>query len=209
MHSDETFLTTLAAEPSDDVTRLVYADWLEERGDPASAAKAEFLRVTVRLAEDTRKAGKKKLRKRLQQLAAELDTGWLAVVSHLPIENCHGKRTEFQRRPLRQVRFDFLCGRRWEDLSPTKDRTVRACDTCQQKVHYCDTITVARQHARAGHCIAIDLGVIRRNGDLEIRSIRLGRVRPQTLRREGTEPDPVSVERERRKREQAAQIEDS
>src|SRR5207237_8177394 len=33
MH-DDAFLRTIAAAPDDDAPRLVYADWLEERGDP-------------------------------------------------------------------------------------------------------------------------------------------------------------------------------
>src|SRR4051812_18323402 len=36
------FLRTIAANPADDGPRLVYADWLEERGD---TARAEFIRL--------------------------------------------------------------------------------------------------------------------------------------------------------------------
>ncbi|MGL4551008.1 MAG: ribosomal protein L7/L12 [Gemmataceae bacterium] len=41
--TDDTFLDALAADPLDDVTRAVYADWLEERGDP----RAEYLRAEL------------------------------------------------------------------------------------------------------------------------------------------------------------------
>jgi uncharacterized protein (TIGR02996 family) len=212
MHNDAEFLANLSANPADDTTRLVYADWLEEQGDPLSAAKGEFLRLTVELATPP-PAGKndwhKARQQRLQQLAAGLDTEWLAVVSRLAIENCYGKRAES--RPVRRRRFrprsmmgfNFLCDRRWEDLRPTEDQAVRFCDACRQGVHYCATITEARQHAWEGHCIALDLGVIRRDRDLEPEMMMLGRPSPEAMRREWerVQPDPVSAERERKKRE--------
>src|SRR5579864_5943301 len=40
------FLHTICAHPDDDAPRLVYADWLDERGDPLG----EFIRVQVELA---------------------------------------------------------------------------------------------------------------------------------------------------------------
>src|SRR5262245_38486286 len=45
MNQEEGFLRAIAAEPGDDTVRLVYADWLEERGDP----RAEFLRLEHKL----------------------------------------------------------------------------------------------------------------------------------------------------------------
>jgi uncharacterized protein (TIGR02996 family) len=39
--SEEAFLGAILAEPGNDLPRLIYADWLEERGDP----RAELLRV--------------------------------------------------------------------------------------------------------------------------------------------------------------------
>lgn len=45
LSSDDQFLAAIIARP-DDLPRLVYADWLEERGDP----RAEFIRVQVDLA---------------------------------------------------------------------------------------------------------------------------------------------------------------
>ena len=43
MDEEKAFLATLRACPADDTARLVYADWLEERGD----CRGEFLRVAV------------------------------------------------------------------------------------------------------------------------------------------------------------------
>jgi len=43
-HQD--FVEAILAEPSDDAPRLIYADWLEERGNP----RGEFIRVQVEMA---------------------------------------------------------------------------------------------------------------------------------------------------------------
>jgi uncharacterized protein (TIGR02996 family) len=48
--SHAAFWKSICAQPDDDTPRLVYADWLDEQGDPASAAKAEFIRAQVELA---------------------------------------------------------------------------------------------------------------------------------------------------------------
>jgi uncharacterized protein (TIGR02996 family) len=42
----EGFIKAIRASPDDDCIRLIYADWLEERGDPPG----EFIRVQVALA---------------------------------------------------------------------------------------------------------------------------------------------------------------
>jgi uncharacterized protein (TIGR02996 family) len=207
MLDDANFLAQLEANPTDDAARLVYADWLEEQGDASSAVRAEFLRLTARLA--TAKTVKSKtLRKRLQELAAGLDTDWLGVVSRLPIENCQGKREKSGGGSFRiaGVSFEYLCDRRWEDLAPTDDQAVRFCDACQHSVHYCATITEAREHAWERHCIAVDLGVIRRENDLALPMSWVGRPSPEMVRRQNelNGPDPVSAERERRKREKGA-----
>ena len=47
MTDEQAFLNALKANPADDTTRLVYADWLDEHGDPL---RAEFIRVQCELA---------------------------------------------------------------------------------------------------------------------------------------------------------------
>ncbi len=208
MHTDADFLKQLGADPSDDTTRLVYADWLDEQGDSESAAKAQFLRLTAELARTKGRRNRKKRKKRMQQLAAGLDTDWLAVVSRLAVELCAAKRKEAERGWELVVEFRYLCDRRWEDLRPTDDNAVRSCDSCGENVHYCDTITQAREHAWAGHCIAVDLGVIRRKNDLEPQHLYLGMPSLEMLREqeERMQPDEVSAERERRKREKEGRV---
>ena len=44
----EPFLRAICADPEDDTVRLVYADWLDENGDPD---RAEFVRLQIRRAQ--------------------------------------------------------------------------------------------------------------------------------------------------------------
>src|SRR5262249_58171476 len=45
---DDAFLRDIIADPDDDGLRLIYADWLDDHGDPE---RAEFIRVQCRLAQ--------------------------------------------------------------------------------------------------------------------------------------------------------------
>lgn len=47
MNDAEPFIAEIVANPHDDAPRLIYADWLEERGDPLG----EFIRVQCQLAQ--------------------------------------------------------------------------------------------------------------------------------------------------------------
>ena len=44
------FLQAIRAQPEEDTPRLVFADWLDEQGDEANHARAEFIRVQVEAA---------------------------------------------------------------------------------------------------------------------------------------------------------------
>jgi uncharacterized protein (TIGR02996 family) len=50
MTKGDALLAAVRAAPHDDLPRLVYADFLEEAGDPAKVARAEFIRVQCELA---------------------------------------------------------------------------------------------------------------------------------------------------------------
>jgi uncharacterized protein (TIGR02996 family) len=41
------FFRTIKENPDDDTPRLIFADWLQERGDAAASARGEFLRLNV------------------------------------------------------------------------------------------------------------------------------------------------------------------
>src|SRR5437762_1580159 len=64
---EATFLEAIRAAPDDDEVRRVYADWLDERGDP----RGEYLRLEIQLVRGPA---------RLAELAAALDPSWLYKV---------------------------------------------------------------------------------------------------------------------------------
>src|SRR5579864_2131639 len=71
------FLHTICAHPDDDAPRLVYADWLDERGDP----RGEFIRVQCELAglrEDDPKWTA--LKEREQTLLSQHHEKWLKEI---------------------------------------------------------------------------------------------------------------------------------
>jgi uncharacterized protein (TIGR02996 family) len=76
---DEAFLTAIRTQPADSTSRLVYADWLDERDDP----RGEYLRLLCAAAGWARAAeNRERVVARLQELCAEFDPEWLAVVQH-------------------------------------------------------------------------------------------------------------------------------
>jgi uncharacterized protein (TIGR02996 family) len=175
---NDSFLRELLANPSDKQTRQVYADWLEEQGDP----RAEFLRVEDALAQLKKKdPSRAKLQERLRELRATIDPAWLAQLDRASIENC-------------EVRFAFQCPKRWEKLKPTEAGRVRYCDACHKNVYHCSTIEEAQDHADKGDCVAIDSRVLRTPLDLicpgsrrvmgriaaprGARPIKMGKIRP-------------------------------
>jgi uncharacterized protein (TIGR02996 family) len=77
MGEDEAFLKAIAQAPADDALRLVYADWLEERGDP----RGPFLRthVTLRTLPPDH-PNRPPLEQDLSRLRKGLSVRWLTVV---------------------------------------------------------------------------------------------------------------------------------
>lgn len=87
--AEEAFLTGIRAKPTDNTTRLVYADWLEERGD----SRAEYLRVLCEWLTGPR-VDDWRLIDRERELRAGLPTGWLARIRGIPVrEKKRRKRT--------------------------------------------------------------------------------------------------------------------
>src|SRR3954468_4751510 len=77
MTDEQGFLAQLYANPDDDTTRLVYADWLDERGDRRGA----YLRQEVRLAAlDGWSDAYRPQERELRRLGEELPSGWLELV---------------------------------------------------------------------------------------------------------------------------------
>ncbi len=82
MTEDEAFIRTIVDRPGDDLPRLVYADWLDERDDSRGA----YLRAEVEWAKAKQKVGFIVLR--LNGLAEGLDPVWVARVSRPPVGVC-------------------------------------------------------------------------------------------------------------------------
>ena len=81
MHSppDNPFLKAVIAHPDDDLTRLVYADWLDENGQ---SERAEFVRVQVALAAGVPDlARRRQLEDRQRELLVAHDTIWVAELA--------------------------------------------------------------------------------------------------------------------------------
>jgi uncharacterized protein (TIGR02996 family) len=153
MNDEMPFIEAILAAPDDEAPRLIYADWLEERGDE----RGQFLREWVALKGlpkgDGRRSG---LETRLRKLHAEIDPQWLALIDRTRIEGC--------------LRFEYECPRQWEQLRRTDDARTRFCDVCRKPVHYCRTVTEAQQFARLGRCVAVDSHLVRREGDVSARA---------------------------------------
>jgi uncharacterized protein (TIGR02996 family) len=75
-HADA-FLQDILAHPDDDAPRLIFADWLEEQGDAASVARAEFIRVQCALTRGELPLQKRaELDRRQQQLLEQYGNQW-------------------------------------------------------------------------------------------------------------------------------------
>src|SRR5262245_55311282 len=70
MTEEAGFIEALRANPHDDALRLVYADWLEDRGD----GRSEYIRLVATLA--TGSNDKRSGRSRLRQLVPTIDREW-------------------------------------------------------------------------------------------------------------------------------------
>jgi len=142
MTDEDGFLAAIRHTPADDVTRLVFADWLDEQDDPTCKPKAQFIRREQRVLDERKNRFAALWDLRL--LATRLDPLWLAVVSRPPLNGCR-----------EQHQFD--CPNRWDHLTPTDDPRVRRCESCRRDAHYCDTLTEALNHAARGTRFALTL----------------------------------------------------
>jgi len=147
---DRAFLRAIQNNPADVSLWLIYADWLEEFGDP----RAEYLRLELRreLLPESHPQ-RKSIRERLEQLYPTLDPDWVAVFDRPAIENCSSE-------------FNFRCPRLWESLQATARPDVRLCSICQQAVYFCHDLRTAHEHLKLGQCVAVRSGLPRTLIDL-------------------------------------------
>jgi uncharacterized protein (TIGR02996 family) len=102
MTEREALLAAVCEHPDDDTPRLVFADWLDEHGEPD---RAEFIRVQVELA---RGAGEREaeLNAREQALLGECGEHWLEPVRPFATPNFAPKWWEFGRGFVERVVVD-------------------------------------------------------------------------------------------------------
>jgi uncharacterized protein (TIGR02996 family) len=173
MSDEAAFIQAILANPGDITSRLVYADWLEERGDPESLRRAEYIRIECELdGLPARNARRPRLRARLRAISRAIGDDWWRQLDWAGIEYC--------------VAFEYRCPQRWDTLQATEDPAVRHCPECQRNVYYCRDAQEAHELADAGECVAIDSRVAR----LSFGRVRrlpagrlLGKVAPSTPRR--------------------------
>ncbi len=143
------FLRAIVADPDDEVTRVVYADWLEEDG---REPMARYLRLDAERNRTHRSAERfGELTNLLAYLKDDLDPRWCAGLERpARVFNCGAADVAD-----RKVRFTYQCPNRWQDLTPTADAAIRYCAGCKKNVHACDTKAEAEEHAWGGRCVAI------------------------------------------------------
>jgi uncharacterized protein (TIGR02996 family) len=81
MRQEEAFLEAIRQQPDDDAPRLIYADWLEEHGQPE---RAEFIRVQIEM--DRLPEGSPRwydLDGRAQALLAQQELDWLGPMAEV------------------------------------------------------------------------------------------------------------------------------
>lgn len=170
--AERRLLDEIRERPADPDLRIVYADWLDERGQPA---RAEFLRTQLATQRATTASDPVfvEASRRLAELAPLVGDGWRARVAQVFIQ-CAPKsehdiammRARYQAPPVEEVAFELVCPMRWENLAPTPHESVRMCGACNREVTYCTSIDQARTLVSEGACITIDLGAQRRKGDM-------------------------------------------
>lgn len=107
----DAFLEAILHDPDDNTPRLVYADWLEDQGDSASTARAEFIRVQCALAGDALAPRQRaELKRREQQLLDEHGKEWMRPLRRL-IFRCHFQRGFIEDVALMADRFSTHAGR--------------------------------------------------------------------------------------------------
>lgn len=144
---EEALIAALRSEADIDACRLIYADYLEEHGDPT---RAEFLRLSVELSHlweqlmgaENRCASPlvapvARLRLRLHELYKDIPEQWLAQVHCGSVDVCDHQT----KRSLSSIVFGDQrrsgCPSRWERLADGDDPLVRRCEVCKDSVFFC------------------------------------------------------------------------
>lgn len=83
-NQEQAFLEAILECPDDDTPRLIFADWLEERGDAKAVARAEFIRVQCALAGGQLTSPRRiEFERRAQQILDEWGELWVRPIRRL------------------------------------------------------------------------------------------------------------------------------
>ena len=147
MNSDEEFLAAISMSNGIE-THMVYADWLEERGD----SRSEYLRTLIELSQLSRASDEFQTNvAKLRKLHRGISADWRKAVSLSTVVNCDVSKAV-------DGLFDFECPLYWHELSETNDQDVRFCDGCKQHVFLCKSIDAAQTLGGVrGACVAVEL----------------------------------------------------
>lgn len=151
MIEEAAFVAAILASPRDDMPRLVFADWLDERGDP----RGELLRISTELegleslAPPTDMPGRLarvrrigRLTQRWRELIRPEYRAWLAGL-HRGSLRCGGVP-------------DGECPGRWDLLPPEEGRPfARYCRTCSRWVGLCWSRQEAEQILGSNRVVAL------------------------------------------------------
>ncbi|HKA08010.1 MAG TPA: TIGR02996 domain-containing protein [Gemmataceae bacterium] len=100
--TDETaFLKAIQAAPGDDAPRLVYADWLDERGD----ARGQFVRAEVQAAKRFREGNEVPARK-LRRVMENVGIEWALSIARPPVGVCTPVRFSNSGSPVTAQQLD-------------------------------------------------------------------------------------------------------
>ncbi|MEO7735667.1 MAG: FHA domain-containing protein [Kofleriaceae bacterium] len=136
----------------DDAASVVYADWLEARGE---LKQAEFLRIQQAiLACVSDPPRRDELSACMLALVGSLDLSWRSQVVRAAIEHCP-RAGELQ------------CPKEWSKLQLTHHDGVRSCGSCKKKVRYVTMAGEAHLHVANGERVAIAVCGVRWGRDLD------------------------------------------
>lgn len=142
---NDPFLEQAADNPDDLALRSVYADWLEEQGDP----RAPFLRVMVQLSQLLEgEPGYTGLTNDKERLRGEVDVEWQRKMGYY-VEATHQARVD-----AHEYCWAFRCPKQWTGLRPTEDPDIRFCTQCQMQVFFCADLDELARHVDLKHCVA-------------------------------------------------------
>ncbi len=159
MSTEREFLEIIRADLGNPVPRLIFADWLDEQGDP----RGEFIRTQCELEQTEQSALKRRwLRDRERELLDDYQDEWL-----MPIRNRKLKTAswEFRRGLVEEVNlearefiecgdflhgaFPLLCSLNLRNVSPSLAESLANCPALEGFVELRFTANLGRGHAMA------------------------------------------------------------